>query len=165
MWNATPADAGGWAGAEAGVAGEPVPVRFSKIPHVILREVLHAHLPMLGPESTVRDAIDKMDIYQFPGLAIVDPERRLLGVITEGDVVRALATLGDLICLSQEAAIDVGTSSPLWAPPDLEVVAALALMMAKEITLLPIVEHERLVGIVLRVDLMQALLVEADETA
>jgi len=40
-----------------------------------LREVLHAHIPTLSLEGTVRDAVDKMDVYQFPALVIVDPDR------------------------------------------------------------------------------------------
>ena len=41
---------------------------------VILREVLHAHIPTLTESSTVRDAVDKMDIYQFPALVIVNAD-------------------------------------------------------------------------------------------
>ena len=56
-----------------------------------LREVLHAHIPVLHADSTVRDAVDKMDIYQFPGLVIVDEDHAPIAVLTEGDVVRAVA--------------------------------------------------------------------------
>ena len=51
-----------------------------------LREVLHAHIPTLDRDSTIRDAVDKMDIYQFPGLVVVDERSTPIGVITEGDV-------------------------------------------------------------------------------
>ncbi len=34
--------------------------------------MLHAHIPTLTTESTFRDAVDKMDIYQFPALVVVD---------------------------------------------------------------------------------------------
>ena len=35
------------------------------MPGMTLREVVHAHIPTLNAESTVRDAVDKMDVYQF----------------------------------------------------------------------------------------------------
>ena len=57
---------------------------------MILREVLHAHIPTLTLDSTVRDAVDKMDIYQFPALVVVNEETTPIGVVTEGDLCRVV---------------------------------------------------------------------------
>lgn len=126
-----------------------------------LREVLHAHIPSLTAESTVRDAIDKMDIYQFPALVIVDAELSPTHVLTEGDLARATSHRGNLVTLGDEPAITFASQQPITASADTEIGEALHLMLTRGLTILPVVDTEVLTGIVLRVDLMQALLADA----
>jgi CBS domain-containing protein len=125
-----------------------------------LREVLHAHIPTLTPESTVRDAVDKMDVYQFPALVVIDENTTPVGVLTEGDLCRAVA--GDnLVSLSEACAFSYASKEPTTMHPDTEIGDAFHRMLNSGLTVLPIVEDARLLGIVLRVDLMQAMLMDA----
>jgi CBS domain-containing protein len=126
-----------------------------------LREVLHSHIPTLTRKSTLRDAVDKMDVYQFPALVIVDDDLCPIAVLTEGDVSQAASQRGNVTSLAQEPAINFGSSDPTTAGPDMEVSDALHLMLNSGLTLLPIVDSGRLSGVVLRVDLMQAMLLDA----
>ena len=128
-----------------------------------LREVLHAHIPVLYPESTVRDAVDKMDIYQFPALVVVDENQAPIAVLTEGDLVRAVAHRDSLVSMADEPALAYATKDPFTLSPDTEIAEAFHKMRASGLTLLPIVEDERLSGVVLRVDLMQALLLDVSK--
>ena len=125
-----------------------------------LREVLHAHIPTLTAASTLRDAVDKMDIYQFPALVVVNEEMGVEAVLTEGDICRAVGQHGSLLKMTDEPAARFGTPHPTTSHPDTEVSDAFHQMLSSGITLLPIVEHDRLLGIVLRVDLMQAMLMD-----
>lgn len=126
-----------------------------------LREVLHAHVPMLSLDSTVRDAVDRMDVYQFPALVVLDPERAPVAVITEGDLCRAATQNGDLLSLAGRPVLDFATREPVTADPDTEVADALHVMLSQGLTLLPVVEAGGFVGLVLRVDLMQAMMLDA----
>lgn len=126
-----------------------------------LREVLHAHIPTLWPESTVRDAVDKMDVYQFPALVIVDEDRVPLGVITEGDVCRASLTRDNMTGLAAEPALVHSSREPRVATADTEIGEAFHTMISSGLTLLPVVEDGRLSGVVLRVDLMHAMLLDS----
>ena len=126
-----------------------------------LREVLHAHIPTLTAESTLRDAVDKMDIYQFPALVVLDQDAKPTHVITEGDIVRALQKKGSLTTIGSEPAHLFATPGPTCANPDVEVNDALHTMVGSGLTVLPVVEDDRLFGVVLRVDLMQAILTDA----
>jgi CBS domain-containing protein len=128
---------------------------------VTLAEVMHVHIPTLSPESTFRDAVDKMDIYQFPGLVVVNHDKAPVAIVTEGDLVRATAQNREMLSLSNTRAADFGTPTPTTAHPAMEVADALDLMISRGLTLLPIVMDARLAGVVLRVDLMQALLMDA----
>ncbi|MBS1717190.1 MAG: CBS domain-containing protein [Armatimonadetes bacterium] len=123
-----------------------------------LREILHAHAPTLSLESTMRDAVDKMDIYQFAALPILDEDSKPVAVITEGDICRLADKEGSLVRIASDLAFDHATKSPTVAHPDEEVSEALHRMLRSGLTVLPIVEHQRYCGIVLRVDLMQAIL-------
>ena len=125
-----------------------------------LREVLHAHIPTLTPESTVRDAVDKMDIYQFPALVIVDTHMAVHAVITEGDLCRAASHNDNLTTMANEPAINYLSREPVIMPPDTDIGDAFHRMLSSGLTILPIVEDERLFGVVLRVDLMQAMLLD-----
>jgi CBS domain-containing protein len=125
-----------------------------------IREVLHAHIPVLYVESTVRDAVDKMDVYQFPALVVVDADHAPIAVVTEGDLVRAVAHRDSLVSLAGEPALAHATKDPVTIGPDTEIAEAFHKMRASGLTLLPVVEEGRLSGVVLRVDLMQALMLD-----
>ena len=131
---------------------------------MILREVLHAHIPVLNPESTVRDAIDKMDLYQFPALVIVDDEQSPIGVITEGDLCRGASTRDNWVGMSTEPALVHATQHPTVASPETDIGDAFHRMLMSGLTILPVVSEARLIGVVLRMDLMQAMLVDAAES-
>ncbi len=125
-----------------------------------LREVLHAHIPTLHLESTVRDAVDKMDIYQFPGLVVVDENIKPVGVLTEGDLCRVVTTRESLTSLANEPAYVHASKEPTVSHPDTEIGEAFHLMLNSGLTVLPVVEEQRLLGVVLRVDLMQAMMMD-----
>jgi CBS domain-containing protein len=128
-----------------------------------LREIVHAHIPYLYRESTVRDAIDKMDVYQFPALVIVDEEVRPLAVVTEGDLVRAAAKLDNLSRMAGDPVMAYATHDPTTAMAESEISDAYYLMTMSGLTILPVTDEGILIGVVLRVDLMQALLTDAAE--
>jgi CBS domain-containing protein len=128
-----------------------------------LREVLHAHIPTLTVESTVRDAVDKMDIYQFPALVIIDENSSPIAVVTEGDLCRVVTTRENVMGIANEPAYVHASKDPRSAHPDMEIGEAFHLMLNSGITLLPVVEELRLLGVVLRVDLMQAMFMDCAE--
>lgn len=127
---------------------------------MILREVLHAHIPTLAADSTVRDAVDKMDIYQFPALVIVDRDMVPLAVVTEGDLVRAAAGRDGILQIARDPAIAYGSRDPVTISGDTEIGDAFHRMLSSGLTLLPVTENGRLLGIVMRMDLMQAMLMD-----
>lgn len=132
---------------------------------MILREVLHAHIPVLTEISTVRDAVDKMDIYQFPALVVVNLDHAPIAVITEGDVCRAVARRDNFVSMADEPALVYATKEPVIADVNMEISDALHKMLASGLTILPITDEGRLAGVVLRVDLMQALMMDAASPA
>lgn len=125
-----------------------------------LREVLHAHIPTLTMDSTVRDAVDKMDIYQFPALVIVDDDRVPIAVLTEGDLCRGVSQQDNLTGMASQPALAFATREPTTMLADTEISDAFHKMLMSGLTILPVVDMGKLAGIVLRVDLMQAMLID-----
>lgn len=129
---------------------------------MVVQEILHAHIPFLTKESTLQDAIDKMNIYQFPALVIVDDLKKPIGVLTEGDVCRAVQSCEGVLKSANELAFKFATSNPTCISSRAEISDALDKMFSSGLTILPVIEENVLLGIVLRVDLMQALLMDIE---
>ena len=130
-----------------------------------LREILHAHIPMLTVESTVRDAVDKMDVYQFPALVIIDLDQKPLAVLTEGDLCRAVSREENLVRMASQPAYIYASKEPTTASADTEIGDAFHKMLMSGLTILPVTDMGRVAGVVLRVDLMQAMLIDVQAQA
>lgn len=121
-----------------------------------ISEVMHVHLPVLSPASTVREAVDKMDIYQFPALVIVDENRHPVAVVTEDRLAEAVKAR-PLDQLSSAPAMEFAGQSPRVAGVNDDIEECLRRMIEEDLELLPVVADGRLMGVALRVDLLQAL--------
>ena len=102
-----------------------------------------------------------MDIYQFPALVITNDDMEPLAVVTEGDLCRAAQSQGGLMKLANESVMTFATPDPYMAHPETEISDALLEMFRRSVTILPVVENQKLQGIVLRIDLMQAMLIDS----
>jgi arabinose-5-phosphate isomerase len=88
------------------------------------------------------------------GAALVTKGRRLLGIITDGDLRRLLEKRADIYAMS---AVEMMTAGPMIAPPEMLGSAALVMLEDHKRTHLPIVDARgRLMGIVHIHDLIEA---------
>lgn len=140
-----------------------------------VREIMHTDWPTLGPESTIEDAIRLFAEARISGAPVVS-DGRLVGIITEGDLifqdaeVRApgfLDILGGLVPLGsteeyrREALKSAGvtvdevmTEDVTTAAPEATLVEAATLMADRRRKILPVVEGDRLVGVITRIDIL-----------
>ena len=141
-----------------------------------VREIMHTDWPALEPNATVEEAIKLFAEARISGAAVVDGEGRLLGILTEGDLifqdadVKApgfLDILGGMIPLGNTeeyrrealksagvSADEVMTGDPVTVDPDATLAECATLMAEERKKILPIVEGERLVGIITRMDIL-----------
>ncbi len=117
-----------------------------------IRDVMHpgAALPLIARGALMSEAIVEMSAKGFGCVAVTDPDGRLAGVITDGDLRRHMGT--DLL---QATVDEVMTVSPKTVRPDQLVSEALQLLNAAKITALIVVDLERPVGIVHFHDLLR----------
>jgi CBS domain-containing protein len=121
-----------------------------------IREVMTEKLVTVEPSTSVAAAVTVMGI-QGVGAVLVMEEGRLDGIFTERDLVRALSN--DIGASSQPVAQWM-TRNPVTVGPEASVEDALEMMLSGHFRHLPVMEGERLVGVVSIRDLSRATLRE-----
>jgi arabinose-5-phosphate isomerase len=91
------------------------------------------------PGDAVKQVVIAMTRHPLGAACVVDDEGRLLGIITDGDLRRALQAHDDIRALS---ASDIMTAGPITVPPAARLHEALRLMedRASQISVLPVVD-------------------------
>jgi CBS domain-containing protein len=115
-----------------------------------VRDVMTANPKTCSTDASVADAAKAMAKEDVGPIPVVDGER-LVGILTDRDiVVRVVAEGRD----PQTTTVgEVATSGPTSVAPDEELDRALQLLAEQRVRRLPVVEGERLVGIVAQADI------------
>jgi arabinose-5-phosphate isomerase len=119
-----------------------------------IREVMLTgdSIPRSRPKEPLAQAIKEMGAKNLGTTLVVDNENILAGIITDGDLRRALATSGQIL---DRQVREVMTPHPQTVGPDTLASQALELMEQKAIMVLPVVDHEgKVQGIVHLHDLL-----------
>ncbi len=121
-----------------------------------LRDVMRtgAAIPTVAPEASVAEAIREITRGGIGMTLVISPERRVLGIFTDGDLRRALLKQLDLSGLSVR---DVMTPSPRTIGPEKLAAEAVEMMERLRINQIPVVEDSgQLIGALNMHDLFQA---------
>jgi arabinose-5-phosphate isomerase len=111
-----------------------------------------ARLPLTLQEHTLEQAIKEMDDKKLGTTLVVDRRGYLKGIITDGDLRRALKKWGNIL---EKKAKEVMTPRPRAIGPGALASQALELMEHHAITVLPVVdESQKVLGIVHLHDLL-----------
>ena len=134
-------------------------------------EAMRAHVIQTTPDATLRDVVDLMDLYQVSGLPVVEGDGRLVGIVTEHDVIEALlkpyvhgapeggAELGALVREVRGRLVREAMKTPVVSIDEsADVLDAASLMLSHRIKRLPVTSEGRLVGVIGRIDICQAIL-------
>ena len=110
------------------------------------------HIPTVPLGSKVRQAVAEMNAKKLGATLVVDRDRRLAGIITDGDLRRALTGRDDIHDMTVE---EVMSSSPKVIHEDQTAAEALGIMELYAITLLVILDRQnRIEGVVHLHDLL-----------
>jgi len=135
-------------------------------------ELMKTHVVKTTPDATLAEAVDLMDLYQAGALPVVDPDGRLCGMLSEGDVLRALrlqnlagadaANLRAGISSAAEAAGfrvgDYMTQPALSVSENADIQEAAHLLLTRGIKRLPVIREDgQVVGVLTRLDVCEAI--------
>ena len=136
------------------------------------------------PETSVEDVVKLLKEHEVPGLPVVNSGDRCLGIITEADLVLSdeegdlhiphyVELMGGIVYLeplrrfeqrlrkaTAMTAKDLMTEDPVTIEASASVKEAGRIIAEEGHNRLPVIDHGRYVGVVTRVDVLQALAAE-----
>ncbi len=118
-----------------------------------LGSLIRGSATVIGPEATLGDAAEALVGEVLGSLAVVS-DRSLVGIITERDLVRALASGAEP---ESEFVVDWMAEAPDTFSPDVDVKEAAAWLLEVGYRHMPVMEDGELLGIVSIRDIMRAL--------
>ena len=107
-------------------------------------EMMATDVLSVAPEDTIGEAAQKM-VDRGVGAAVVLDYGRLIGIFTERDLMRAVA---DRVHSSEARVREWMTAEPITISPETSAEEAAQTMLQNGFRHLPVLEHERAVGIV-----------------
>ena len=146
-----------------------------------VREIMSSPAITVGPRVEIRKVAQTMRENVISGVPVVDEGGKLLGVITEIQLIarnapvhepRYLAVLSAMIPVNLEehrqykeqlrqalaiTAADLMEDEVVTIRPDASIDEALEIMLNPEVTMLPVVEGNRVIGVVTRTDLVRLI--------
>jgi CBS domain-containing protein len=109
-----------------------------------LRDIMTEDVLSVAPEDTLGEVATKM-VERSVGSVVVSDFGRIVGVLTERDIMRAVAARTH----SSDARVrEWMTEDPITVPPETTLDEASQLMLDKNFRHLPVVEGGRIVGVV-----------------
>jgi CBS domain-containing protein len=112
--------------------------------------IRHQNPLTMAPSATVRLACQKMRDCRVGAVLVTEGDRRLVGIFTGRDAVSRVLAQGKSAARTKLA--EVMTCDPQTVPPGRAAIEALRLMRDGGFRHLPIVDGERVVGVVSRGD-------------
>ena len=148
---------------------------------IAVRDVMDTEVPAIYPSDSVERVLQVMQEHELSGLPVVNEGGRCVGIITEEDLIlsgenedlhlphyfelfggfvflESLSHFEDRLRKATAAlARDLMTEDPITIEATATVDEAARVIAASKHNRLPVVEHGRLVGVVTRVDVLEAL--------
>lgn len=112
-------------------------------------DIMTTEVVSVRPETTIEEAVDLFELHQVSGLPVVDAQRRLLGLITEYDLLQSIGTLQLNGTVAEFMTTDVATVTE-----DVSSVELAKIFISTHVRRLPVTAEGKLVGVVSRRDLI-----------
>jgi acetoin utilization protein AcuB len=121
----------------------------------LVAQVMTSRPSCISPDTTALELIGLFHTKQFRHLLVVDEEHRLIGIISDRDVLRCLgpAKRPDRAALAEITARDIMSTDLLTVTPGTLLERAVVLMIDQGVSCLPVLVGSTLVGIVTNTDL------------
>ncbi len=118
----------------------------------------------IGPDATVPEAVELMQKHKVRKLPVLS-EGKLVGVVSQSDIDRASPSMATSFSAGEVAYLfgklkiaKVMTRNPVTISPEALLEEAAILMRDRRIEMLPVMEGDRLVGVITESDLLDAFI-------
>ncbi|HFD16842.1 MAG TPA: CBS domain-containing protein [Rhodospirillales bacterium] len=143
---------------------------------MLARDVMTRNVVTVAPDTPVSEIARLLLEKRISGVPVVEPDGRLVGIVSEGDLMRRVEEGGArrgswwlaMLGIPEERALeyvrthgrharDVMTRQVITVSPDTPIGKVARLLEEEHIKRVPVVEDGRLVGIISRADLLRAI--------
>ena len=127
--------------------------------------IMHTDLVTVDPETSLADARDLIEEKKIDHLLVVDKNKKLVGILSDRDLKQNWASPATSLSvhelnylLQKVVAKMIMTKTVLTVSPDTTIERAAYIMQTEDISSLPVMEGDNLVGIITSTDVMAVLL-------
>ena len=152
----------------------------------LVRQIMTQSPVTVHPDASVEEVVRTLQHHELPGVPVVDDDDHLLGIVTESDLVLSddegdlhiphyIELFGGLVFLERlrrfedrlhkavaASASDMMTRDPVTVEADDSARKAARLIADTGHNRLPVIDGDRVVGVVTRVDVLSALAGEGE---
>jgi CBS domain-containing protein len=146
-----------------------------------VRDIMQVNVPAVYPDDPIEQVVQTLRDNDLPGVPVINEGGRCVGIITEADLIMAgesedlhlphyIELFGGIVFLESMSkfeerlkkaigakASDVMTEDPITISPGASVSEAGRMIARHKHNRLPVVEHGRMIGVVTRIDVLDAL--------
>lgn len=121
---------------------------------LLARDIMSKTLIAAKREATGRHLAEKMLSGAFSGMPVVDENNRLIGVVSEFDLIKAMDYGKPLDKVTAE---EIMTKKPIYVSEDTSVEEVIHVMTKHNIIRIPVVKDDIPVGIISRSDILKCV--------
>jgi CBS domain-containing protein len=123
--------------------------------NLMAKDVMVESVVTIKKSALAKDAVTNLLYGSFSGLPVIDEDNKLVGIVTEFDMLDATLQGKDL---ETTRIYEIMTKDVHTASQDTPVMEIAKIMKEKNLIRIPILEGEKLVGIVGRCDILKGLM-------
>jgi CBS domain-containing protein len=117
---------------------------------MIARDIMTSKVCTIRPEASAQEAAQLLSQKRISGLPVVNPDGKIIGIVTEADIISKVNQEGLLVA-------DIMSHEVIAVDEETSVSEIASLLTKRRIKRVPVVEKGKLVGIVSRADIVNAV--------
>ena len=122
-----------------------------------ISEYMDTSVPTLSAETQIMAAVDFLLQHHVTGAPVVDPSGRLVGMITETDLLRLLTEGSQGEPAAEATVAEFMTTDVITVSPAVDIYYVAGTFLANKVRRLPVVENGKIVGAITRYDLLRVV--------
>jgi predicted transcriptional regulator len=117
---------------------------------MIARDIMTTKVCTILPEASAQEAAQLLTQKRISGLPVVNPDGRIIGIVTEADIISKVNREGLRVA-------DIMSHEVITVDEETSVSEIASLLSKRQIKRVPVVHNGMLVGIVSRADIVHAV--------